>query len=171
MPPIKTYTRIWKSQKILYAFQDIILPFPVPLLGAGIFLVAFLPIAGIAYGVIGLPITNLTVALFTVGFPALLAWGANKPIWEDKNLFEYLSSQVNYLMSPKVLSDLSADDEPLGLYYIVEQKIWKPTNDLTTKEIEAARKNNKKAFEEHEKQRNNVRKKAEKMKKSKKRKR
>lgn len=144
MPAIKTYTRIWKAKRIIYTINDMVLPFPVPLMGAFIFLITFIPLAIVVYGLFGAPLSNPFVFFITVGIPGLFAFYGNKPIWEEKTLVEYLSAQVEFMFEKKALSDLEPDEVPFGQYYAVRQRIWKPTAELTANEKKIAQENNAK---------------------------
>lgn len=131
MPAVKTYTRIWDTKKTLYALGDTPLPVPIKVFSAMVTIIS---------GVIWVPLALAIIPggssikwVIALGVPVALGIMGDKPIFEGKNVVEYVISQVTYFFVPARLSDLVADDDPPGTYYVNEQKLWTARKPISQK--------------------------------------
>lgn len=123
---IRTYTRLWKTPRTFYSLGDISLPRPVSMMTAAIFFAVGLIWVPLMVNLFHLPLGNPFTIILYLGPPAAAAWIGNKPIFEDKNAFEFLMSQVKYLQEPPAWSDLKPEKEVVGTVYINQQRWWTP---------------------------------------------
>lgn len=94
MRKLKSYSNIWKVEKVLYSFNDFMLPFPVTFNQITWFVVmelvminfgAFIPDNGIRY----------------IGVPLLITWFMSKLTFDGKNPYNYLKTMLLYAARPK----------------------------------------------------------------------
>lgn len=125
---VLTYTNIWATERKLYAFGDINLPAPVSFKQMGLFII------------IGIP-WFLLLSLFQIKFisgnpflmmlwilpPLLLSVVGSKKLLENKSVFEFIGSQLNFLMEPKNIYD-GASDPTMEKTFTVEAKVWRKIN-------------------------------------------
>lgn len=102
---LRTYTGLWRVEKRLYKFYDINLPYPVSIKQVGIFIVSLLPWL-MFVNMIGVPFAPPFGHVIWLAPPFLITWAANRPVAEGKTVFEYLASQITFLISPKTYLDL-----------------------------------------------------------------
>lgn len=125
---IRDYTHIWDMKRTLYTIGDMSLPRPISALSAGVFImVGILWIPPIVL-IFSPPLDSPFTWLLVLGVPFLAANLSSKPIFEGKNIGQFVISQLTYLVQPKGLSDMAPDNEPLHTQYTLESKWWEPTN-------------------------------------------
>jgi hypothetical protein len=95
---LRTYTGLWQVEKRIYKFYDVNLPYPVTVKQIVLFFGSLLPWMFLM-GAIGVPFAPPFGHVVWLAPPILIAWFANKPVAEGKNLFEYLLSQVSFLFA------------------------------------------------------------------------
>lgn len=98
MIEIRSYTNVWKVERMLYGINDYHLPRPVPystaLLFGGAFLASFY-LAGIP------PFIFESGAMNHFGIPGVFAWAMGKLKVDGKNPFGVLLSLVRYALRPQ----------------------------------------------------------------------
>lgn len=107
---LRTYTGLWRVEKRLYKFYDINLPYPVSIKQVGIFMASLLPWLLIV-NLLGVPFAPPFGHVIWLAPPFLITWAANRPVAEGKTVFEYLSSQIMFVFSPKTYMDLIPSSE------------------------------------------------------------
>lgn len=122
---LKTYTGLWNVEKRLYKFYDINLPYPVSVKQVGILIAAFLPWT-IIMNILRVPFESPWHLLW-LGPPVAIAWFANRPIAEGKNLTDFALSQIKFFLSPKKYTDLTPQTEPEGKKVLVTGEAWRRT--------------------------------------------
>lgn len=128
---IRTYTRIWSTGKTLYSVMDITLPRPVSVITIAVFggiSIIWMPFV---FMVLQLNFSSPMTWMIAAGVPGVLAWMGNKPIFEDKQLLDYVRSQVGHFSEPKYLSDMKPESYADGQAFVNQQGIWEPTNQST----------------------------------------
>lgn len=101
---VKNYTNIWSEEKKLYSIYEWTLPVPVGFRQIGLFAlgaVIWCPIMA----VLGVGITSAIGFILWFAPPIALAAFGNKPIYEDKSIFQFARSVISYLFQPKVILD------------------------------------------------------------------
>ena len=99
MKKVRSYTKIWGVEKVLYGINDVQLPFPVTFSQMAWFGVSFLIIA-IFRNVP--PLSYIPTLVKHVIIPVALAWGMSQKTFDGKKPFAFVRSVVLYLMRPKV---------------------------------------------------------------------
>lgn len=126
---LRTYTNLWRSEKRLYKFYDINLPYPISVKQVGIFLITLLP---------WLYFMSLTGIGFEPPFgqilwlapPFLITWAANRPIAEGKTVYEFLSSQISFFFSPKTFAALTPTSRtPVKQYFYAT--VWRSKRSMS----------------------------------------
>ena len=144
---IRTFTTFWNMEKKLYAIYDLQLPFPIPIRSVIVFGVVGLPywlilnLAGLSFGL------NASV-IFWILPPILLAFIADKPIFQGKNLIDFIKSTYTFLMESRRYKGLAPATEQYGVedYYKKEFFTFDetPITDFSEEEpVKADKKNNK----------------------------
>lgn len=100
----RTYTNIWNQDKKLYSIYEWQLPTPVSFRQLGLFFLGALIWCPIAW-IIGIPVTSSIGFILWFGPPIALAIFGNKPIYEDKTLFQWISGLLGYATEPKRIMD------------------------------------------------------------------
>lgn len=100
----KTYTNIWNQDKKLYSIYELELPTPVSFRQIGLFFIGALLWAPLMY-VLHVPISNAGGFILWVAPPFVLAWIGNRPIFEDKTLFQWLFGFIGFFFEPKAIMD------------------------------------------------------------------
>ena len=123
---VKTYTDFWGMEKKIYSLYDLSLPAPVSIRTVGIFLGIGLP------WVLLLSALHVTLEppwfLLYIVPPAALAYFGGKPIFEGKNLMQYMASRGRYLFQSKYYKGLTPTMDDSEVYYEVSLKVWHPDN-------------------------------------------
>lgn len=121
---VHTYTNIWSTERKIYAFGDISLPTPVSFKQIGLFILSAIPWFTImAFTPFSLMSGDPYVVMAWFGPPIALTILGNKKLLEDKSLFEFLGSQISFLMEPKHITD-GQSDPTIGKTFRVESRFW-----------------------------------------------
>lgn len=102
---VKTFTSFWNMEKKLYAIEDVALPMPIPLTVAMVFLGVGIPWFVLMH-LLHVPFANAFGILLWLGPPSGLAFISNRPIFQKKTFFQFLSSMFSYVQQPKRLAGL-----------------------------------------------------------------
>lgn len=89
MKKLKSYTRIWSVEKVIYAINDFRLPFPVTFNQMTWFVLSLLVVMLLG----NLPPLSLIdgALLKYVGVPLLLTWFMSKKSFDGKNHMDFLN--------------------------------------------------------------------------------
>ncbi len=122
---IKTYTAFWSMEKKLYSIYDVSLPFPISLRAVGIFLGLGVPWM-ILMNVLHVP-SGPPWFLLYIAPPGFFAYFGAKPLAEDKNIFQLLSSRVKFIFQSKFYKGLSPMIDDSADEYVISSKVWQRT--------------------------------------------
>ena len=125
---VLTYTNIWATERKIYAFGDISLPTPVSFKQIGLFLLVGAPWF-IIMGVLGVPFVSESPIPMMLWFgpPLILSIMGNKKLLEGKSVFEFIGSQINFLLEPKNIYDGEADST-IDKTFTIEANVWHKSN-------------------------------------------
>lgn len=100
MKKLKSYTRIWSVEKVIYAINDFRLPFPVTFNQMTWFVLSLLAVMLLG----NLPPFSLIegALLKYVGVPVGITWFMSKKSFDGKKPYGFLKSVVTYFLRPKV---------------------------------------------------------------------
>ncbi len=104
---IKNYTSFWDLEKKIYSFYDVQLPMPLSLRVLAVFVATAAPWSLLMW-LLHVPITTPWFLIWLAP-PILVAYFGSKPIFEGKNLLEYLRSRISYLRENKKYKRLEPD--------------------------------------------------------------
>lgn len=100
MKKIRSYTSIWSVEKVLYAINDLQLPFPITFTQMTWFVVSLLVV--ILFGNIP-PLSLIDGALLKyVGLPAALTWFMSQKTFDGKKPYGFLKSILSYWLRAKI---------------------------------------------------------------------
>ncbi|WP_137663418.1 conjugal transfer protein [Enterococcus hulanensis] len=100
MKKIRSYTSIWSVEKVLYAINDLQLPFPITFTQMTWFVVSLLAV--ILFSNIP-PLSFIDGALLKyVGLPAALTWFMSQKTFDGKKPYGFLKSILSYWLRVKV---------------------------------------------------------------------
>lgn len=100
MKKLKSYTRIWSVDKVIYAINDFKLPFPVTFNQMTWFVLSLLAV--MLLGNLP-PLSFIDGALLKyVGVPLALTWFMSKKSFDGKKPYGFLKSVIAYYYRPKV---------------------------------------------------------------------
>jgi hypothetical protein len=100
MKKIRSYTSIWSVEKVLYAINDLQLPFPITFTQMTWFVVSLLVV--ILFGNLP-PLSLIDGALLKyVGLPAALTWFMSQKTFDGKKPYGFLKSILSYWLRAKV---------------------------------------------------------------------
>lgn len=100
MKKIRSYTRIWNVEKVIYAINDFRLPFPVTFTQMAWFVSSLLLV--VLFGNVP-PLSFIQgVLLKYVGLPVGLTWFMSQKTFDGKKPYGFLKSVITYLLRPKV---------------------------------------------------------------------
>jgi len=133
---VRTFTSFWNTERKLYAFQDIALPFPISLRVAGVFLLTALPWWGLLI-LIQFPFNNPSYMLW-FGVPIGVGFIATKPWFQGKTIFQYVRSMVNYYFQPKKMIGLRSPKFSGAKHYSLINRIFVRDEQLVTRNRERA---------------------------------
>lgn len=142
---IKTYTHIWNMPRVFYTFGNMNLPRPVSLLSAAIFLGVGLVWIPLIWFVFHPPVGSPFTWMLLLGGPGIAAWMGNKPVFEDKNIVQYLGSQFHFIAEPPTWSDLEPDKNLPGQGYANQHKWWEPFPEESEEQLVEPSKNKKRS--------------------------
>ena len=109
---IKTFTSFWNIEKKIYSIYDIQLPFAVSIRSVGIFAVTGIPY-WLILSMFGVPF-SLSLIVVWVAPPLVFALIGNRPIFEGKNIVDYLGSRIKFLFESKRYKGLQPATEVSG---------------------------------------------------------
>ena len=100
MKKLKSYTRIWSVDKVIYAINDFRLPFPVTFNQMTWFVLSLMLM--MLLGNLP-PLSFIDGALLKyVGMPLALTWFMSKKSFDGKKPYGFLKSVLSYYCRPKV---------------------------------------------------------------------
>ena len=99
MKKLKSYTRIWSVEKVIYAINDFRLPFPVTFNQMSWFVLSLLIVMLLG----NLPPLSLIngALLKYVGIPVGLTWFMSQKTFDGKKPYSFLKSALTYWFRPK----------------------------------------------------------------------
>ena len=100
MKKLKSYTRIWSVEKVIYAINDFRLPFPVTFNQMSWFVLSLLVVMLLG----NLPPLSLIngALLKYVGIPVGLTWFMSQKTFDGKKPYSFLKSVLTYWFRPNV---------------------------------------------------------------------
>lgn len=100
MKKIRSYTSIWNVEKVIYAINDLKLPFPVSFNQMAWFVLTLFII--IVLGNLP-PLSLINGALLKyLGIPAAIAWFMSQKSFDGKKPIGFIKSIYRYFTSPKI---------------------------------------------------------------------
>jgi hypothetical protein len=109
-------------EKKLYSLYDLSLPAPVSIRTVLIFVGVALPWSALLF-FLQVPFSPPWFILYPV-LPLAAAYFGNKPIFEGKNLIEYLQSRIKYVFQPNKYKRLEPYTEKPTETYTVNAEVW-----------------------------------------------
>ena len=100
MKKVRSYTSIWSVEKVLYAINDLQLPFPITFTQMTWFIVSLFAVMLLG----DLPPLSFIDGAFLkyVGIPAGLTWFMSQKTFDNKKPMGFLRSVINYAITPKL---------------------------------------------------------------------
>jgi hypothetical protein len=100
MKKVRSYTSIWSVEKVLYAINDLQLPFPITFTQMTWFIVSLFAVMLLG----DLPPLSFIDGAFLkyVGIPAGLTWFMSQKTFDNKKPIGFLRSVINYALAPKL---------------------------------------------------------------------
>ncbi|WP_057821179.1 conjugal transfer protein [Schleiferilactobacillus perolens] len=100
MKKVRSYTSIWSVEKVLYAINDLQLPFPITFTQMTWFIVSLFAVMLLG----DLPPLSFIDGAFLkyVGIPAGLTWFMSQKTFDNKKPVGFLRSVINYVITPKL---------------------------------------------------------------------
>ncbi|EAC3952708.1 MULTISPECIES: conjugal transfer protein [Bacilli] len=100
MKKIRSYTSIWAVEKVIYAINDLQLPFPITFTQMTWFVVSLL--AMILFGNVP-PLSLIDGALLKyLGIPVALTWFMSQKTFDGKKPYGFLKSIITYWLRAKI---------------------------------------------------------------------
>lgn len=100
MKKIRSYTSIWAVEKVIYAINDLQLPFPITFTQMTWFVVSLLAV--ILFGNIP-PLSLIDGALLKyLGIPVALTWFMSQKTFDGKKPYGFLKSIITYWLRAKI---------------------------------------------------------------------
>lgn len=100
MKKIKSYTSIWAVEKVIYAINDLQLPFPITFTQMTWFVVSLLVV--ILFGNVP-PLSLIDGALLKyLGIPVALTWFMSQKTFDGKKPYGFLKSIITYWLRTKI---------------------------------------------------------------------
>lgn len=100
MKQIKSYTSIWNVEKILYAIEDLNLPFPMTYSQMAWFVMSLLVV--ILLGNVP-PLSFIDGTLIKyLGIPAGITWFMSRKTFDGKKPYSFMKTVIMYAVRPKV---------------------------------------------------------------------
>lgn len=100
MKKIKSYTSIWSVEKVIYAINDLQLPFPITFTQMTWFIVSLFLV--ILFGSLP-PLSMIDGALLKyLGIPVALTWFMSQKTFDGKKPHGFLKSILTYMVKAKV---------------------------------------------------------------------
>lgn len=99
MKKIRSYSSIWSVEKVIYAINDMRLPFPITFSQMAWFVASELAV--LALGELP-PLSMIDGALLKYfGIPVGITWFMSQKTWDGKKPFSFVKSYTAYLLRPK----------------------------------------------------------------------
>lgn len=100
MKKIRSYTSIWNVEKVIYAINDLQLPFPITFTQMAWFVVSMFLVILFAE----LPPLSMIDGAFLkyFGIPVALTWFMSQKTFDGKKPYSFLKSQITYALRPKI---------------------------------------------------------------------
>lgn len=100
MRRIKSYTSIWNVEKVVYAINDFMLPFPITYTQMAWFVMSLLVIIMLG----DIPPLSLIdgVLVKYIGLPVGITWFMSQKTFDGKKPFSYMKSLISYVIRPKL---------------------------------------------------------------------
>jgi len=99
MKKIRSYTSIWNVEKVIYAINDLQLPFPITFTQMTWFIVSLLVV--VMFGSIP-PLSLIDGALLKyIGIPVGLTWFMSQKTFDGKKPYGFLKSILTYFIRTK----------------------------------------------------------------------
>ncbi|ELH4395458.1 conjugal transfer protein [Staphylococcus pseudintermedius] len=100
MKKIRSYTSIWSVEKVIYAINDLQLPFPITFTQMTWFIVSLFVV--IIFGSLP-PLSLIDGALLKyLGIPVVLTWFMCQKTFDGKKPYGFLKSIITYDLRPKI---------------------------------------------------------------------
>ncbi|HAC4846975.1 TPA_asm: conjugal transfer protein [Listeria monocytogenes] len=100
MKKIRSYTSIWAVEKVIYAINDLQLPFPITFTQMTWFVVSLLVV--ILFGSVP-PLSLIDDALLKyLGIPVALTWLMSQKTFDGKKPYGFLKSIITYWLRSKI---------------------------------------------------------------------
>lgn len=119
---VKTYTDFWSMEKKLYSIYDFSLPAPISLRAVAIFLAVGAPWVGLM-ALLHVPFDPPWFLIYLAP-PGFLAYFGARPIFENKTIFQVISSRIKYIFQSKYYKGLTPMIDDTKVEYIVTSKVW-----------------------------------------------
>ena len=94
MKKIRSYSSIWSVEKVIYAINDMPLPFPITFSQMAWFVACELAMLALLSMIDG-------ALLKYFGIPVGLTWFMSQKTWDGKKPFSFVKSYTAYLLRPK----------------------------------------------------------------------
>ena len=101
MKRLKSYTSIWKVEKVLYGIQDVTLPFPLTFSQMAWLAGSLLAVIFIFDGLPPLCYTDNFLIKYVV-IPAGITWFMSKRTFDGKKPYSFLKSALLYMVRPRL---------------------------------------------------------------------
>lgn len=100
MKQIKSYTSIWNVEKIIYAINDLNLPFPITFNQMAWFVMTLFVV--ILFDEVP-PLSFIDGALLKyIGIPAGITWFMSQKTFDGKKPFNFIKAVIAYAFRPKI---------------------------------------------------------------------
>lgn len=109
---IRTFTSFWNVEKKIYSIYDLQLPVAISIRSVGVFVAVAVPY-WVILAIFGVPF-NLSLIIVWLALPTIVAILGNRPIFEGKNLIDYVQSRVKYIFESKKYKGLQPSTEKSG---------------------------------------------------------
>lgn len=120
--PVRTYTDFWTMEKKLYSLYDLSLPAPISIRTVIIFIGIGVPWTALLL-MLHVPFSPPWFILYPL-IPFIGAYFGNKPVFEGKNIFQYLGSRIKYVFQPQQFKGLEAYNEAPADIYEIHGEVW-----------------------------------------------
>ena len=121
---IRTFTNFWNMEKKVYSIYDLQLPVAVPIRSIGVFAAIGFPYWLILY-IFGVELAlNVFIIAIWILPPAFAAFFSNKPIFQGKNVVDFVKSQFTFLMEAKTYKGLAPATETYNTNDFYEEKFF-----------------------------------------------
>lgn len=100
MKKVKSYTSIWNVEKVIYAINDLKLPFPVTFTQMTWFVLSLFTVMMLS----SLPPLSLIEGAFLkyLGIPIFITWFMSQKTFDGKKPYGFLKSLILFIFTPKL---------------------------------------------------------------------